>query len=467
MLAMAVAAVELAGCVLMYPTDPYTPVASAYRDGPAARPVPSNRALRELDHPLTLGQCLELALANNPQIAQRLWETRAANAQRNIAASQQWPTVTAQGAYTRTLDDQRLVGLRKPGEPGIWSSDIFSADIVLNMPLFTGGRIVNEIGAAELLALAAERKLARTKEELAFNVASTFYSILGQRQVIKSLEFSRKALEEHEKRSRDLIAVQRAARVDLLRTQVRLADIQQQLVRQRNVLAILHRALANLLGVPEDLSTVSISGELAHPGAAQGPPADISTALARREDYLAERARVEAQAKRVDAARANSWPQLSLAASYGERWSAGNTRRQPGADTSEDVGSIGLLLSVPLFEGGRIEQTVLRERAKLAAAQEALRELELKIRLEVSTAALNVQSSQARVKATETAIEQARESLRIEREKYALGKGTITDVLDAQSALLTAEMTHARALTDYNTSVAQLRLATGERITDK
>jgi len=435
MLAMAVAAVELAGCVLMYPTDPYTPVPSGYRDGPAARPVPSNRALRELDHPLTLGQCLELALANNPQIAQRLWETRAANAQRNIAASQQWPTVTAQGAYTRTLDDQRLVGLRKPGEP--------------------------------LLALAAERKLARTKEELAFNVASTFYSILGQRQVIKSLEFSRKALEEHEKRSRDLIAVQRAARVDLLRTQVRLADIQQQLVRQRNVLAILHRALANLLGVPEDLSTVSISGELAHPGAAQGPPADISTALARREDYLAERARVEAQAKRVDAARANSWPQLSLAASYGERWSAGNTRRQPGADTSEDVGSIGLLLSVPLFEGGRIEQTVLRERAKLAAAQEALRELELKIRLEVSTAALNVQSSQARVKATETAIEQARESLRIEREKYALGKGTITDVLDAQSALLTAETTHARALTDYNTSVAQLRLATGERITDK
>ena len=72
-------------------------------------------------------------------------------------------------------------------------------------------------------------------------------------------------------------------------------------------------------------------------------------------------------------------------------------------------------VNVPLFEGGRIDASIRRERAKLAAAQEGLRELELKIRLEVQTAVLNLTSSLERVRATEKAIEQARESLRIGR----------------------------------------------------
>ena len=59
-------------------------------------------------------------------------------------------------------------------------------------------------------------------------------------------------------------------------------------------------------------------------------------------------------------------------------------------------------------------------------------------------------------------IEQAEESLRIEREKYELGKGSITDVLDAQAALLEAQTVYYNALADYNSSVAQWRLAIGE-----
>jgi outer membrane protein len=79
----------------------------------------------------------------------------------------------------------------------------------------------------------------------------------------------------------------------------------------------------------------------------------------------------------------------------------------------------------------------------------------------VETAVLNVGASLERVHATEKAIEQAKESLRIEREKYDLGKGAIVDVLDAQSALLDSQTNYYRALADYNVALAQLRLATG------
>ena len=88
--------------------------------------------------------------------------------------------------------------------------------------------------------------------------------------------------------------------------------------------------------------------------------------------------------------------------------------------------------------------------------------MKLQIQLDVETAILNIKSASERLRATETSIAQAKESLRIEREKYAEGKGSITDVLDAQDALLNAQTAYYYALSDYNTAIAQWRLAIGE-----
>jgi len=127
----------------------------------------------------------------------------------------------------------------------------------------------------------------------------------------------------------------------------------------------------------------------------------------------------------------------------------------------DDDGQIGVVLTLPLFEGGRISAKVREEWAVLAAAQERLRKLNLQVRQEVETAVLEVRSNSERVKATEKAIEQARESLRIETLKYNLGSGTITDILDAQTALLLTETTYYRALADFRTALARLKLAVG------
>jgi outer membrane protein TolC len=56
----------------------------------------------------------------------------------------------------------------------------------------------------------------------------------------------------------------------------------------------------------------------------------------------------------------------------------------------------------------------------------------------------------------------ARESLRIEQQKYDLGKGAIVDVLDAQAALLESETTYYRVLSEFHTALAQLKFAIGE-----
>jgi outer membrane protein TolC len=449
---------DLTGCAPLQRTDPYAKVPQAGSIKAEQSPIRATEKKAEkpdLQEPLTLDRAVQYALDGNPEIAAIQWDIAAAEAKIDTANSARWPALNAEGGRQYFLDDQRLIAARKDGEKGIFDPDISRGDLVLKIPLFTGGRLTSEVGAAELFRLAEDKRLARSREELVFNVSSTFYAILSQHEVIRSLEFSITAMEEHRKQVSDLLAAQKAARVDLLRTEVRLADLNQSRVKEQNILAVQRRLLINLMGMDDPADQLVIKGELPAGPAMDLTAADmIPAALEKRSDYLAARARLEAQARRVDIARAGYWPTVSLLANYGIR--------ATGSGDSEDVGAVGLGFSVPLFDGGRTEAQVRQENAALSAAQERLRKLEQQIRREVETAILDIQSASQRIDAVRLAVEQARESLRIQRMKYDLGSGPLTDVLDAQSALLQSETNYARALADSHIAEAKLRLAKGE-----
>jgi TolC family type I secretion outer membrane protein len=423
---------------------------------------------KQPEGPLDLPQAIEVALANNPDIAAAGWDVEAAQAQRDLAFGEMLPSLRAVGGYSHYNFPQRLIakrGEKAPGpffdDQGAFSRDTVSEDLVLSMPLFTGGRLINQVKAARLLQIAATQRLARSRKELIFNVSSVFFNILAQKRVVESLEFSRQTLQEHLKQVEALVTAQKAARVDRMRTEVRLADIEQRLVREENVKLVYQRVLVNLLGLNNPSGAISLRGSLAVTQKASIP--DLETALvkawANRDDFLSARSALEAQARNVDVARAGHWPTLSLKGAYGERWAIGSV--SGFGDRDYDVSQIGITVEIPLFEGGRVEARVRDQRAKLASAQERLRKLDLQIRLDVETALLNVNSSWERIEAIKKAIEQAQESFRIERQKYDLGKGAIVDVLDAQSALLDSQTNYDRALADYNVALAQLRLAIG------
>lgn len=420
--------------------------------------VPQNASNTRQDKTgLSLEQCIDIALKNNPEISQKKWNTETAWTERDIAQGRLWPELSAVGGYTHYLDD-RLITPRRPGGQEVlgFTDELVSGDIVLSMPLYTGARLNNEVKAAELMAQSAKYQYLHSRRVLVFNVSNVFYSMLGQQEVIASLRFSQKALEEHHKCVSELLDAQKAAKVDLLRTEVRLADIVQQLLRERNVFAIQRLLLASLLGLDRQDRHVEIQGELVLTDVSTHLDQGLGLAFKQRQDYESLRSRVDAQQKNLDMAKAGRLPEVSLQASYGHRW-AGNSAQD------NEVGQVGVFAAIPLFEGGRINARISRERTRLIAQKEALRELRLQIQLEVETAASNIESTRARIDVTQKASAQAKESLRIEREKYDLGKGAIVDVLDAQSALLDSQTNYYRALADYNTAVAQFRLAVGEK----
>ena len=408
---------------------------------------------------LSLNQVIETALENNPEIAARTYEQRAADARYDMAFSSRLPHVNLHSSIAQYHED-RMITPRRPGDGDTlqYTDQPLTGDVIVRMPLFTGGRLINESRAAKLLYDAAGHQLTRNREELVFNVSSIFYNILAQRHAIEALEFSQKTLQEHCSRIKELILAKKAATVDLLRTEVRLSTLEHHLTQQKNILAIQNRLLSNLMGVPYTTNGASVVTGKLEPGTETVPNigTGLNNALLSRPDYLAAQATLSAREREMHAARALRSPSVSIKGAWGNQWDTHDSEQ------NNETSSIMLEIDLPVFAGGYIRAKVREKRAIQSAAFEKLRQLELQIQLDVETAVLNINSSSERVLATGKSIEQAKESLRIEREKHAYAKGSVTDVLDAQSALLEAQMNYYRSLADYQTAHAQYQLAVGE-----
>lgn len=508
------------GCATMAPTDlsvsaaraEYAANRSVQTPASGAEDLPASSPL--LGSELTLEECVSYALSNNPEHLITGVEAESARADAKIRGAARWPTIGLTGSYFHHKETQRLGSPTGPGAPMYYTNDIVSADVAIRMPLYAGSRIVNEFRAATLLSEAASHMFARSEEELVFNVSSTYFSILAQRQVIESTKFSREVLSEHLARTEELIEARKAAPVDALRTRVRLAEVDHQLLEEKNRYAIQRRLLANIMGVDDaNAREIELAGELSRVESRDKAPVTelLRRAFRQRADYAAALAEVEAQARQVDAARGEREPTVSFEAAYGGRWGLGgsgdaspggapslgiNAAGEPslsttsslpgggslastwgpegfssarftpatgdGAESFRDSGRIGVTVDVPIFEGGQIQASIAKERAQFRAAQQRLRRLELEIRLEVETAVSNVTSAFERVQVAKKSIAEAEESLKLERQKYDLGRGAVVDVLDAEEALLQAQTNYHGALADYHVAKAELRLAAGE-----
>lgn len=409
---------------------------------------------------LSLSELIDQALAHNHELAAVAQDGEAAAARTRAAQAASYPRVALEGAYTHYGDDLRLVAARFNGELGAFGSQILNAELVLRMPLATGGRLVAELTAAELLEAASGQRLVRSRSDLVFNVSSLYYTQLAQARLIESLTATRDALAGQLQRVHALVAERKAAQVDALRVEVKLADTGQRLLREQNTLTVLRRALLNTLGQPDGLETLVLQDSLATPAVpAQTPSALLADALARRADLLAAQAEIAAQLARVDAARSGSAASVNLVAAVGGRSLYGISQQPPGIASRDTTGRIGVTLELPLFDAGRTEARVAEESAKLAAQQARLDKLRLQVRLDVETAHATLRSSLERLDSTTELTRLASENLRIEQEKYALTRGTVFDVLDAQAALTDAQATHIRALADANIAAAQLAWA--------
>lgn len=424
--------------------------------------LPGNAQDTESPRRLSLDEALAIALKQNPDVAEGESRLAEAEARLRAARSHAWPSLKANGAFEHWTRDQRLYPATRNAEAGVFGSEVLRTDLMLSVPLYTGGRISGERDVAAWNREAATDRLTHVRESLVYQVTALFYGLLAQDAVVRSLETAVLAMDEQQRTIRELVEAEKAARVDLLRANVRRAELYEREIREKNNRAVQQRAWAALLGLddaaaPEAKGTLILHDPPVCPDAAEC----MQKAHTQRADYRAVQAAISAADAALRAARSGYLPTLSAQASYGTRWMPDPSYRPDDADDLTHTGRLGVVVEMPLFDGRLTGARVAERRAMLQGAEARLRNLGFRIRYEVETALSAIATARERVATMEESIGQAEETYRIINEMYELGKGTMTDVLDAQTALVNAETQHARALADLAVADARLKLAMG------
>ena len=133
----------------------------------------------------------------------------------------------------------------------------------------------------------------------------------------------------------------------------------------------------------------------------------------------------------------------------------------PRVDDWEDSWDISVNLSWSLWDGGRHRAERAQAEAGTRAVEARAGEFDRQLALEVRQRWLDMDSSQAAIDAAAEGLRAAVEARRVLRERFAVGVATSTDVLDAETAVLQAELDHTRAVSNARLAHARLDRAVG------
>lgn len=398
---------------------------------------------------LSVDSLLQLGMAQNVQLRILHQQEEMARSRAKTARTAKLPEVQVglKGGYL----GQPIVfreGLSHPTRPQSphWLQNY---EIDLSQPIYQGGRIRYSIEKADIEQKIAELQTLQNEADIKLALLEQYmqlFSLYKQQTVLaRNIEESTKRLENIKSKKRQGLITNN----DVLRSELQLTNDRLALQEVDNSLTLMSQQLDILLGLDEQTLIVPDTTLLRQ----INPTSDYADYLqkAYRDDWTMRRLRQETQLalNNQRLVKAEFLPQLSL---Y-----AGNTLARPIARTMADYynnsWNIGLTLSYPLSSLYKNRHKLEEASLNIDASQQQEELRKQSLRMEIRTALIRHQEAQDRVKALELSVRQARENYRIMRNRYFGQLSILTDLLDANSVLLDAELqlttAHARVIYTY------------------
>ncbi|MEH2252032.1 TolC family protein [Nostoc sp.] len=408
------------------------------------------------NQPITLAQALELARRNNRDLQVSLLELERNKAALREAQASLLPTLGISTDITRSQSASGQLQDKLSARNGFPSnqdqpSTSFNGQAQLSYNVYSSGRVQATIRAAEEQVRYYELAVETQFETIRLNVATDYYNL---QQADEQVRIAQSAVQNSEASLRDAEALEQAGvgtRFDVLRSQVNLANAQQDLTNARSQQAISRRQLATRISLPQAIN-ISAADPVQLAGL-WNPTLEESIVLAYQnrpelQQQLAQRNTSEQQRRQ---ALAELGPQVSLVASY-------NLLDQFNDNVSVSDGySFGVQATLNLYDGGAARARADQSKANIAIAETQFAEQRNQIRFQVEQAYSTQQSNLENVQTSNTALEQAREALRLARLRFQAGVGTQTDVINSENDLTRAEGNRVTAILNYNRALAQLQ----------
>ncbi len=414
--------------------------------------------------PLTVDDAVRIALENSPMLHASLMKTEAAQGKASETRAVRLPSVKLSGGYTR-------LNPITPFEftlPGSGQSFVISPSIVDNytlkaslaQPLFTGFRLQGSENLAEFNAEATHQDYGKDRADLIFNTKSAYWGVLRAIEVKKSIDTSVAQVQAHVTDAENLLEQGLATTNDVLKLRVQLSNAELLQIQAGNGIRIGIVALNNLMNIPLEtvIQPVSSLETVEHDTTAHSVL--IATALAQRPEVKGMELRVRASEAGVTVAKSGWYPQISLFADYVT--AKPNARIVPAVELFRDTWDVGVNFSLDVWNWLTTSYQTSQATAQLAQTQDMLSTLKNGVALEVTQAYLDLHEAHDRIGVALTAVQQAEENYRTSYEKYREGLLLTSDLLDANSDLLRARVSHTQALVDYEIGLARLERSIGK-----
>ncbi|WP_293987313.1 TolC family protein [uncultured Megasphaera sp.] len=335
-------------------------------------------------------------------------------------------------------------------------SNAFGNNLSVTIPLYTGGRVEGNIDVAKLGKTNAQEEILRVEQETKYSAIEGYYALLAYQELRDVYHEAVDNLQGHLDNVTAQYNVGTKAKVDVLSSDVSLANAKTTAITADNNVAIAESNLNNILGLPLETKLNLADHQLPFDTYNISLQEATDYAMKYRPEVLQAAVAVQEAERSIDIANAGNKPTVSVTG--GNNW-ADNTF--PGIDANKRSWNIGAGVTYNFYDGGATKAKVNQAKQDLLTARETEQKTREAVQLEVKQAYLNIRSAAQKVEETQTVVDQARENYRIQNIRYQAGVGINLDVLDAQLSLNEAQVNHIQALYDYNVGIAKLEQVMG------
>ncbi len=402
---------------------------------------------------LTVKEAIDLSIKNSKQLKASKARIDAAVAQVKEAEDNRLPNFNVSGSYLRLSNaniDLKTQSNNSSGGSGNTNPKISQAlygIANLSYPIYAGGRIKYGIESAKYLEEAAKLDADNDKESVILNTMNAYANLY---KAGVTIDVVRESLASSRQRDTAFSRLEQnglLARNDLLKTALQTSNIELSLLDAENNWRLANINMNLMLGSPENTELIIDTTTFQQDNSIKNIDEYEQLAIQNRKDVQALSFRKKAAGTAIKSAKTEGYPTVALTGGYIAAY-------VPNFITITNAINAGIGVQYNLASlwktNTKLQQAKAREQ-ELQANEEQLNDV---IRLQVNQDYQNYLLSQKKIEVYQKALQQAAENFRITKNKYNNSLVTVTELLDADVALVQAKLnlsvSKADAIQAYN-----------------
>ena len=373
---------------------------------------------------LTLEECCDIAAANNKQGKLADFSMQKAQLQLKNMNSNFLPKLSATGGYLYA-DKNFGAELMPSVAAELNLNNTYTGGVQIEQPLFLGGKLFAVRKMAQTGLSIAGLNKEKTESDIRFETEKAYWNVVKAKELQKVSQQFLQTVDELYRTVENYYNTGMASQNELLKVKVKINEAKLSLKRSENSVRLAKMSLCHLMGMPisKDIDVINNLSDI------KAVDTNIHS-VENRLEYKILSENIQLKNQEIKAVRSDFLPRVGLVAGYNYM----NGVKLNGTKLiSDDVFAVMVSVKVPLFHWGEGMRKVKSAQIEKQMAIVQRDEFTEKMQLEVSQALNMLDESELEIKLTESAFNEASESLRESRKNYETGMETLVNYMDTQS----------------------------------